>query len=80
MSGGTGIGSLIEEITDDIQAILNCKVAIDQDTVRRLLLRLWTLGEAEINIGGKVIQIKWKIGQPESKDRLELTEISYEEQ
>ncbi|MDQ3234951.1 MAG: hypothetical protein M3Q07_24350 [Pseudobdellovibrionaceae bacterium] len=60
MSGGTGIGGLIEEITEEIQALLKHPIQIDPDVVRRILMRLWVYGEAEIKIGDKTIVIKWK--------------------
>jgi hypothetical protein len=58
MSGGTGIGGLIEEITQEIQALL--KVPIDKDLIRRLIIRLCTYGEAQLMVGNTVIHIKWK--------------------
>lgn len=75
MSGGTGIGGLIEEITEEIQALLKLPIKIDKDMIRRLLMRLWVYGEAEIKIGDTTIHIKWKIkhfaeGDP---DRLDIT-------
>jgi hypothetical protein len=60
MSGGTGIGGLIQEITEEIQALLKHPIKIDKELVRRLIMRLWVYGEAEIKIGDKIIHIKWK--------------------
>src|SRR5688500_6399687 len=63
MSRGTGIGGLIEDITEEIQALLKNPIPIDKELVRRLIIRLWVYGEAEINLGDKVIYIKWKYKQ-----------------
>lgn len=78
MSGGTGIGGLIQEITEEIQALLKNPIKIDKELVRRLIMRLWVYGEAELKIGDKVIHIKWKYKQDlkEDPDELEITVIS----
>ncbi len=78
MSGGTGIGGLIQEITEEIQAILKNPIKIDKEMVRRLIMRLWVYGEADITIGDKVIHIKWKYKKDvtEDPDNLEITVIS----
>jgi hypothetical protein len=78
MSGGTGIGGLIAEITEQIQAIMKNPIKIDPDMVRRLILRLWVYGEADLKIGDKVIHIKWKYktNVTENPDGLEITVIS----
>jgi hypothetical protein len=78
MSGGTGIGGLIQEITEEIQALLKNPVKIDPETVRRLLMRLWVYGEADLKIGDKVIHIKWKYktDYKEDPDDLEITVIT----
>jgi hypothetical protein len=78
MSGGTGIGGLIEDITAEIQALLKNPIPIDKDLVRRLIIRLWVYGEAEIKVGDQVIHIKWKYKQDknENPDGLEITVIS----
>jgi hypothetical protein len=78
MSGGTGIGGLIKEITEEIQAILKNPIKLDTDMVRRLLMRLWVYGEADLKIGDKVIHIKWKYktDYTEDPDDLEITVIT----
>lgn len=78
MSGGTGIGGLIKEITEEIQAILKNPIKLDTDMVRRLLMRLWVYGEADLKIGDKVIHIKWKYktDYTEDPDNLEITVIT----
>lgn len=78
MSGGTGIGGLIQEITEEIQALLKNPIKIDKELVRRLIMRLWVYGEAELKIGDKVIHIKWKYKQDykEDPDDVEITVIT----
>jgi len=68
MSGGTGIGGLIEEITEELQALLKHPIKIDSEMVRRILMRLWVFGQAEVKIGDKNVLIKWKIKKNVSED------------
>lgn len=78
MSGGTGIGGLIKELAEEIQALLKDPIQIDKEALRRMIMRLWVYGEADLKVGDKVIHIKWKYKQDikEDPDNLEITVIS----
>ena len=64
MSGGTGIGGLIQDLTDELQEILNLpKIQLDADRFRRVLMRLAVFGQATVRVGDHTIIIKWKCGR-----------------
>ncbi|WP_141735788.1 hypothetical protein [Oligoflexus tunisiensis] len=74
MSGGTGIGGLIDEITQEIQAILKVPIKIDEELIRRLIMRLCTHGEAQLVFGNTIIHIKWKHNHDIfAADQIEIT-------
>ncbi len=64
MSGGTGIGGLIQLLTESLQKILKIPMTdMDPNTIRRILMRLAVCGEAIVQIGDKTVLIKYKYDQ-----------------